>query len=98
METAEAAASDETAAPSEEADESSDFSRNLDAFCERYDVTPREREVLVEAMHGYSMENIGRKLYVSRETVKTHLRRVYGKVGVSGKQELITSIDHFDEN
>lgn len=78
--------------------EASPFARRLDGFCERYEITPREREVLVEAMHGYSMENIGRRLYVSRETVKTHLRRVYGKVGVSGKQELIAAIDHFDEN
>lgn len=76
----------------------SPFARNLDAFCERYDLTPREREVLLEALHGYSMENIGRRLYVSRETVKTHLRRIYNKVGVSGKQELISFIDHYDEN
>lgn len=76
----------------------SPFARNLDAFCERYDLTPREREVLLEALHGYSMENIGRRLYVSRETVKTHLRRIYNKVGVSGKQELISFIDHYDES
>lgn len=76
----------------------SPFARNLEAFCRRYDITPREREVLVEAMHGYSMENIGRKLFVSRETVKTHLRRVYSKAGVSGKQELISRIEHFGES
>ncbi len=87
------AKADEEAAP-----EASPFARRLDGFCERYEITPREREVLVEAMHGYSMENIGRRLYVSRETVKTHLRRVYGKVGVSGKQELIAAIDRFDES
>lgn len=78
-------------------EEPSPFARNLDAFCARYDLTPREREVLLEALHGYSMENIGRRLYVSRETVKTHLRRIYNKVGVSGKQELISFIDHYDE-
>lgn len=77
--------------------DTSPFARNLDAFCRRFDITPREREVLVEAMHGYSMENIGRKLFVSRETVKTHLRRIYNKVGVSGKQELISYIERFDE-
>ncbi|WP_165046019.1 response regulator transcription factor [Adlercreutzia sp. ZJ138] len=77
--------------------DASPFAYRLDAFCISYDITPREREVLIEAMHGYSMENIGRKLYVSRETVKTHLRRIYNKVGVSGKQELITFIDRFKE-
>lgn len=78
--------------------DASPFARNLEAFCQRYDLTPREREVLLEAMHGYSMENIGRRLYVSRETVKTHLRRIYNKVGVSGKQELISFIDRLDES
>lgn len=79
-------------------EEASPFIRRFDAFCAHYGITLREREVLSEALHGYSMENIGRKLYVSKETVKTHLRRVYAKAGVSGKQELITLVDKFDEN
>lgn len=79
-------------------EEASPFIRRFDAFCAHYGITLREREVLSEALHGYSMENIGRKLYVSKETVKTHLRRVYVKAGVSGKQELITLVDKFDES
>lgn len=75
-----------------------DFSQKLERFCIRYDLSDREREVLVESIHGYSMENIGKKLFISRETVKTYLRRVYVKAGVSGKQELISFIDHEEKN
>lgn len=72
------------------------FPDKLALVCERYGLTPREVEVLTETIHGYSMENIGKKLFVSRETVKTHLRRVYAKVGVGGKQELIAFIDRYE--
>ena len=67
----------------------------LDAFCGDCALTPREREVLTEVIHGYSMEAVGRKLCISKDTVKTHLQRVYRKAGASGKQELIALIDAY---
>ena len=69
----------------------------LDAFCSDYSLTPREREVLTEAIHGFSMEAIGRKLCISKDTVKTHLQRAYRKAGVNGKQELIAVIDAYPQ-
>lgn len=71
------------------------FADRLEALCKEYGLSSREQEVLVEAIHGYSMDGIGRKLFISRETVKTHLRHVYLKVGVTGKQQLIEFIDRY---
>ncbi|CAM2826876.1 helix-turn-helix transcriptional regulator [Slackia exigua] len=71
------------------------FADRLEAFCKEYGLSAREQEVLVEAVHGYSMDGIGRKLFISRETVKTHLRHVYLKAGVANKQQLIEFIDRY---
>ena len=67
----------------------------LEAFCETYGLSAREKEVLTETLHGYSMETIGSRLCISRDTVKTHLQRIYRKAGVAGKQELIAAIDGY---
>ena len=49
------------------------------------DLTTREREVLVEVAGGYSNEEIAARLYLSESTVKTHLVRVFAKLGVDGR-------------
>jgi DNA-binding CsgD family transcriptional regulator/uncharacterized protein (UPF0333 family) len=72
------------------------FVVRLYAFERDFGLSERECDVLTESIHGYSMENIGKKLFLSRETVKTYLSRIYAKAGVGGKQELITFIDHYD--
>ncbi len=90
---AEAPAAPAQSAPAQPAED--EFISKLDAFCKTYGFSAREKDVLVETIHGYSMENIGKKLFISRETVKTHLRRMYAKAGVSSKQELVSLIDNF---
>ena len=35
------------------------------------------------------MRDIGRELYVSVNTVKTHVRRIYAKLGVSSRVEAV---------
>lgn len=72
------------------------FVLKFDAFCGEYGLSPREREVLELAVHGYTMVSIARELVISDETVKTHLRRIYAKVGVSGKQRLIEAVEAFE--
>ena len=48
-------------------------------------LTPREREVLALVAEGHSSPEIGRRLYLSHTTVKTHLARAYEKLGVSDR-------------
>jgi two-component system nitrate/nitrite response regulator NarL len=46
-------------------------------------MTARERETLVLIAEGMSAPEIGRALHLSTATVKTHLRHIYEKLGVS---------------
>jgi DNA-binding NarL/FixJ family response regulator len=48
-------------------------------------LTPREREIGALAAMGYSNAEIAERLYVSPETVKTHLASIYRKLRVSGR-------------
>jgi two-component system nitrate/nitrite response regulator NarL len=48
-------------------------------------LTPRETEILRLIAEGLSAPEIGRRLYLSTATVKTHLGHLYEKLGVSDR-------------
>ena len=50
-------------------------------------ISPREREVLVQAAQGLSSKEIASRLYISERTVQTHLASIYDKVGAKNKTE-----------
>lgn len=56
---------------------------------ERYGLTDREMEVAVLLLQGHSSSAIAEEIVVSEHTVKSHIRNIYGKTGVSGKLELL---------
>jgi DNA-binding NarL/FixJ family response regulator len=53
-------------------------------------LTPRELEILGALARGLSNRDIGRQLYVSEATVKTHLLRIFGKLGVDDRTAAVT--------
>ncbi|MDO4887753.1 MAG: response regulator transcription factor [Actinomycetaceae bacterium] len=53
-------------------------------------LTPREREVLAAVARGLSNGQIGRRLYITEATVKTHLLRAFGKLGVDSRTAAVT--------
>lgn len=55
----------------------------------RFELTPRENDVLLALLQGRSYTNIGHKLFISKSTVKTHANHIYAKMGVSSRDELI---------
>ena len=69
------------------------FGMQFEALARRVHLTPREREAVLEALHGYSRANIARKLNLSPETVKTYLNRAYAKAQVTSKQELVALVE-----
>ena len=55
----------------------------------RPDLSPREREVLNELARGATYADIATSLFVSENTVKTHVSSLYGKLAVSRRSEAL---------
>jgi DNA-binding CsgD family transcriptional regulator len=55
------------------------------AFIEKYEITPREREVVEAMLKGKSDKEISVILNIAVNTVQVHLKRVYRKTGAAGR-------------
>lgn len=53
-------------------------------------LTPREQEVLAGVAQGLSNAAIGRSLFITEATVKTHLLRAFAKLGVDDRTRAVT--------
>jgi len=51
-------------------------------------LTPREQEVAMLLVCGFSVKEIARRLRISPSTVNNHANRIYGKLGIRGRREL----------
>ena len=51
-------------------------------------LTPKEREVFALMLKRYSNAEVGRVLYMSLPTVKTHVKHILGKMGLKSRKEL----------
>lgn len=61
----------------------------LDALAEKYRLSPREKEIVELISQGRDVPYIEQELVLSKSTVKTHIRHVYEKCGVSSRQDLL---------
>ncbi len=52
-------------------------------------LTPREREVLVQIAGGRRVPAMAKKLFISQSTVRNHLRAIYRKLDVESQGELV---------
>lgn len=55
----------------------------------RYNLTVREREVLSLLLAGRSARYIAEQIYVSENTVNSHVRHIYEKLDIHNRQELL---------
>lgn len=62
--------------------------RSNDMLRKVYGLSDREMDVLILTLGGSSASVAADKLYVTENTVKTHLKRMYVKLGVHSKDEL----------
>lgn len=59
-------------------------------------LSPRQADVLRELLTGAENAEIGKRLYLTEDTVKTHLRRIYGITGIRRRLVLALAVDRGD--
>lgn len=58
-------------------------------------ISKREFEIICDIRSGLKNEQIASKLFISENTVKSHIKRIYQKCGVHSKVELISKLMSF---
>ncbi|MDO4853888.1 MAG: LuxR C-terminal-related transcriptional regulator [Coriobacteriia bacterium] len=58
-----------------------------------YGLTKRESEVLELLAHGYTVASMSEALFVSPNTTKMHVRNIYTKLDVHGRQDVISMVE-----
>lgn len=70
---------------------------HLDQSCDetsaQFGLTPRESDVLRLLARGRTSPVIQEKLFLSHNTVKTHVRHIYAKLNIHSQQELIDIVE-----
>ena len=62
----------------------------IPASLELQQLTPREREVLVAIANGATNTQIAREFFVSEATVKTHVHRIFLKLGLTDRAQAVS--------
>ena len=65
----------------------------LEKFCEKYDISKRETEIIREIISGKSNQEIADKLFITLQTVKDHVHRIYQKTGIKNRVQLINLVN-----
>lgn len=60
---------------------------------DRFGLTEREVEVLASLTVGHNTAHIEKSLFISKNTVATHRKSIYRKLGIHSRQELITLVE-----
>lgn len=61
---------------------------DIEQFLQVYQLTKREQDVFDELLKSKSYKEIADHLFISVDTVKTHVSRIYKKTGAGARQEL----------
>lgn len=64
------------------------WERAVDANCERYGLSERQREIVWLLLSGQSVEEVAETLGRHRGTIKDHLVRIYARLGVRDRLEM----------
>ena len=62
-------------------------------FVVKFNISPRECEIISMIVQGYGNRLIGEKLYISAMTVKNHIYHIYQKTSAGNKVQLINLIN-----
>jgi len=71
----------------------------LDHFFANYNLTTREKELVFLLMEGKSNKEISEELFISLQTVKNYISKIYRKIGLNSRVQLVNFVrKHLDEN
>jgi DNA-binding CsgD family transcriptional regulator len=65
---------------------------SFEEFCKKFEVSPRETDIIREICNGLSNKEISDKLFISLQTVKDHTHRIYIKTNVKSRVQLINLV------
>lgn len=65
---------------------------SFEEFCKKFDVSPRETDIIREICNGLSNKEISEKLFISLQTVKDHTHRIYIKTNVKSRAQLMNLV------
>jgi DNA-binding CsgD family transcriptional regulator len=63
-----------------------------------YKLSKAERAVVLLLLRGHSNARIGEQLFISRETVRTHLKRIFAKMGVHSRVHALLKVRELDHD
>ena len=72
------------------------ISKQAEVLRQHYRLSARETEVMELIARGNSVARIAEELVVSENTIRTHAKRIYAKLDIHKKQELLDLIESFD--
>lgn len=65
----------------------------IENLAQEYDLTTRESEVALHLAKGYTLAQTADNLCISLDTVRSHVKRLYRKMNIHKKQDLIAVIE-----
>lgn len=80
-----------------ESDMKSGISKQCDLAMSVYELSSREREVLEYLVRGRSAKSTSSALFISYNTVKTYMNRLYKKLNVHNREDLIRTVENLSE-
>lgn len=72
--------------------EKQDLTLSIEEFYRAVNLSEREREIIPMLIEGKSNRDISEELFISHNTVKTHIRNIYKKTEVSNRLQLLYKI------
>ena len=68
----------------------------IEDFIRKNEISPREAEIIREICNGLSNQEIADKLFISLQTVKDHTSRIYMKINVRNRMQLMALVRGMD--
>ena len=74
-------------------DQSPKLNKDFTEKINKLNISKREIEVLTLIFNGHSNDEIAQKLFVSKNTIKSHIKNIYSKLDVKNRMQAIKKVN-----